>query len=116
MANTTPSLDETLSAAQALMNERLDAVKAHKANVDAEDEARAALVERERESARTWAALLAAGWTVDELKRLDFKQPAVKAPGRPRGRARTKPEAPVTSTTLPGQASGDASSNAGASL
>lgn len=90
MSTSNPSLEETLRAAQGLMRDRLAAVEAHKENVDAEQEARAALAERERESARTWAALLDAGWTPAELKKIGFTEPRAKAPGRPRG-SRSKP-------------------------
>lgn len=116
MSTSNPSLAETLQAAQDLMRDRLAAVEAHKENVDAEQEARAALAERERESARTWAVLLDAGWTPAELKKIGFTEPRAKAPGRPRGsRSKAKDSAPGTTPasatpTVPAQVPGTAGS------
>ncbi|WP_328643937.1 hypothetical protein [Streptomyces canus] len=91
----TPSLEDTLKAAQGLVEQRLAAVEAHKRNVDAENAARQELAERERETARTWSDLLASGWTVAELRRIPgFSEPKVKVPGRPR----TKRKAPTPTT------------------
>ncbi|MGW2725084.1 hypothetical protein [Streptomyces sp. NPDC001492] len=102
-----PSMDDTLKAAEQLMRDRLSAVEAHKKNVDAEQAAREALAERERESARTWAAMLAAGWTAAELKRLGFKEPSTKASGRPRtsrARAERNNSTPTETVAVPAQA------------
>ncbi|WP_329468691.1 hypothetical protein [Streptomyces sp. NBC_01431] len=105
MANT-PDLETTLKAAQRLLDQRLTVVESHKRNLDAEEAARAALIEREHETARTWADLLAAGWSAEELGRLGFKAPAVKAPKRAR---RTRREEPAKATgsapVVPPQAS-----------
>ncbi|MFF7176855.1 hypothetical protein [Streptomyces pseudovenezuelae] len=110
MTTRNPSLEEALKAAQSLMNDRLTAVEEHKRSVDAEQEAREALAEAERDSARTWAALLAAGWTPAELKKIGFAEPRVKAPGRPRtARSRSGKDADGAkqSTELPTQTAPD---------
>ncbi|MEU1121854.1 MULTISPECIES: hypothetical protein [unclassified Streptomyces] len=71
--------------AQELLSKRLDAVDVHAANMRKEQEAREALAAAARETARSWAELIAL-WSTDELRRMGFKEPAVKAPGRPRRR------------------------------
>jgi hypothetical protein len=101
----TPSMEDTLKAAQGLVDQRLAAVSAHKENADAEQAARKALAECERKSARTWADLLAAGWTPAELKQIPgFSEPKVRAPGRPRNKPRTaRAETAPASVGVPAQ-------------
>lgn len=99
MTNDPSSSQTPRSVAEALMQERLDLVDAHAANVATEKSVRDQLADLERVTARSWADLLAAGWTPDELKRMNFKEPKVKAPGRPRSRGRGDKAAPTTNPT-----------------
>ncbi|WP_138908033.1 hypothetical protein [Streptomyces chryseus] len=116
MTNTS-GFDETLNAAQKLLADRLAVIETHKRNTLAEDEARTALVERERETAQSWAAALAAGWSAAEMRQIGFKEPAVRAPGRPRkaGSTRTsssrqRREEGTTTAGVPSQTSTSAGS------
>ena len=88
MADQTLSVESARTMAEALMHDRLQLVERHTRNVLDEGKARDALKDAERVSARSWADLLAAGWTPEELKKMKFKEPEVKAPGRPRGHVR----------------------------
>ncbi|MEU5959266.1 hypothetical protein [Streptomyces sp. NPDC047525] len=91
--------DNARSVAQELLNGRLDAVDRHAANLQREQERRDALTAAQKETAQSWADLRAL-WSVDELRRMGFKEPAVKAPGRPRTRT-----APTGKATPPPQRS-----------
>ncbi|MGW2793589.1 hypothetical protein ACWC9H_27170 [Streptomyces sp. NPDC001251] len=98
-------LEATLKQARVLLDQRIAVVEQHKRNVDAEQTAREALSAREQKTAQTWAALLAAGWSVSELTGMGFKEPAVKAPKRaPRGRR----AADASVAALPAQGTPDA--------
>ncbi|WP_125264865.1 hypothetical protein [Streptomyces alboflavus] len=82
--------------AETLMAGRLALIAQHKASVEDEKEKREALAKAERQTAATWAAALAGGWTPQEMRRMTFQEPQVKGPGRPRkNSAGSKPRTPA---------------------
>ncbi|MDP9394138.1 MAG: hypothetical protein M3Q27_07725 [Actinomycetota bacterium] len=80
--NLTP--DAAADAAQRLLNDRVDAVRALAKARQQRNDARAHLDEAERADAAAYAAAQRAGWSAEELRKVGFEEPDRKAPGRPR--------------------------------
>ena len=86
MGTTTVQIDRVEAAARALLDDKVQAVRALARSRQQRDTARAAALVAERDDASAWAAALRAGWTADELRRVGLEAPATRLPGRPRGR------------------------------
>lgn len=78
------SPDAAAEAAQRLLNDRVDAVRALAKTRQQRIGARAQLDEAERADAIAYAPAQRAGWSTDELRKVGFEEPERKAPGRPR--------------------------------
>ncbi|MFJ8166514.1 hypothetical protein ACIRBY_37120 [Streptomyces sp. NPDC096136] len=109
MANSL-DLEATLRQARELMERRIASVEAHKRNVDAESAARAELTEREQNTARTWSDLLRAGWSVEELRSMGFREPTAKAPKRINRARKGEDPAPAPEAHVPAQPVGTSGS------
>ncbi|RJK92505.1 hypothetical protein [Vallicoccus soli] len=84
------SPDAVADAAQRLLNDRINAVRALAEARQARNDARAQLDEAERADAAAYAAAQRAGWSTDELRKVGFDEPTRKAPGRPRRQRTTR--------------------------
>ncbi|PPK91929.1 hypothetical protein CLV92_11910 [Kineococcus xinjiangensis] len=80
----TPTPEQALSAARALLDEKMANVERLTETRKRCAELRQQLEEAERADAVQWAEALRAGWSEDELKRCGLGEPARKKPGRPR--------------------------------
>lgn len=76
--------DAAAEAAQRLLNDRVEAVRALAKARQQRNDARAQLDEAERADATAFAAAQRAGWTPEELRKVGFDEPERRAPGRPR--------------------------------
>lgn len=90
--------DDVREKAQALLAARLNVVDALKSADDEEETAREALRAAERTKARAWQEAIGTGWTARELKSMGFKEPGIKAPGRPRRERQDSTPAEVAGT------------------
>jgi hypothetical protein len=81
---TSPSPDAAAEAAQRLLNDRVDAVRALAKSRQARNDVRAQLDEAERADAAAYAAAQRAGWTAEELRKVGFDEASRKPVGRPR--------------------------------
>lgn len=82
-------------AARELLDGRIAAVRELATTRQREIDQQAALEDAQRAHAAAYQAALRAGWTTDELRRLDFPAPSRKAPGRPRRARRASPPVPA---------------------
>lgn len=78
------SADDVETAARALLDNKVAAVRdlAHARQL--RNDKRAELAEAERADATAYAAAERAGWTAEELRKVGLDPPDRKAPGRPR--------------------------------
>lgn len=81
---TSLSPDAAAEAAQRLLNDRVDAVRALAKTRQQRNDARVQLDEAERADSASYAAAQRAGWTPEELRKVGFDEPERRAPGRPR--------------------------------
>jgi hypothetical protein len=91
--------DAAAEAAQRLLNDRVDAVRALAKTRQQRNDARAQLDEAERADAAAFSAAQRAGWTSEELRKVGFDDPQRRGPGRPR-KQRTRTPADGDTTTL----------------
>lgn len=101
--------DQVESAARALLDERMDSIRALTHTHQQVLDHRAALSEAERAHATAHAHALRGGWTQEELKKLGFAETVRKAPGRPRRPRQTTP-APAPTTPARAETGHDADS------
>ena len=82
------------SAARALLDDRIEAVRALAIARQAVAEKRGELDAVERADAAAYAAAQRAGWSTEELRKVGLDEPARKAPGRPRRAPRSPRPSP----------------------
>lgn len=82
------------TAARALLDKRIDAVRALATARQLRNDKRAELADTERADTAAYAAAQRAGWTTEELKQVGLDEPTRRSPGRPR-RARTTTPTPA---------------------
>ncbi len=86
------STDDVETAARALLDGKVAAVRdlAHARQL--RNDKRAELDDAERADATAYAAAERAGWTADELRKVGLDAPNRKAPGRPRRARQPQPD------------------------
>ncbi|WP_245993611.1 hypothetical protein [Xylanimonas allomyrinae] len=127
----TPTPDEAIERARRAQEDRIDAIRvlaeARQSVTDVRDETarelaelQAKIAERvgaaERDDVKTYNAALAAGWSVDELRKIGFPEPEKKARVRrrqtraaaPAREASSESTAPTDSDDVAAPATGDA--------
>ncbi|WP_143053699.1 hypothetical protein [Streptomyces sp. 2112.2] len=82
----TEGLAEVQAKAQELLAGRLEVIDELTGADQIEKNAEAAVQRARTAKATVWQKALRAGWSEEELGKLGFKKPTVKAPGRPRGK------------------------------
>jgi hypothetical protein len=107
MTDTTP-IDAAEAAARALLDARLAPIRDLAAAKQEREDLLAKLATVDKEYARAYTAAQSAGWSPDELHKLDYAEPTKRGPGRPaRGRSvptrRTTRKAPAPPTSVPEQ-------------
>ena len=98
---TTPSTldsDKIETAARALLDEKVAAVRTLVETRQKREDARAAMSSAERADAAAYTAAVRAGWTTDELKSVGLDAPTKRTPGRPRATTRPSPTSTSMST------------------
>lgn len=83
-------MSEITNKAQELLADRIASVEQLERRRDEVTRLRDALHAAERGEAEAWSAATTAGWSVGELKRLGFTQPATRRGGRPRAQRATQ--------------------------
>jgi hypothetical protein len=99
----TLDMHQTESAARALLDSRIESVRALVTARQRVDELRAQIAGAEREDARLYSAALRAGWSADELKKLGLSEADRKA--RPRRRTTSPRQAAEQPSGDPSQTS-----------
>lgn len=84
--------------ARALLDARMDTIRALAATRQKCADKRAELAVADREDAAAFAAAVRAGWSAEELKKVGFDDPGRRLPGRP-PRARPSSTRPASAPT-----------------